>query len=236
MSTAYDFSTTGPGTFTIDPVPWFQVVGIDGTAKTHVADTRSVSITVTDGVSKREVDLEKRTIVICKDDAQNTFLVDSLLEAWDLSYSASAHLMLWGDTSPIFKEYFGLHDGTVRRNFDTIYEERLLSVVLVCGGSSDRCSDGIAGYSDDNQTFYFCPLFFAANYPAGQLCKGANVDEKGVRGGIVISQLAYALLGAQEFKGGCSDSRDLPDDEKLINAANYEVILVPFVVYPALAH
>ena len=67
VSIAYDFSTTGPGTFTIDPVPRFRVAGLDGTAKTHVADTRSVSVTITDGASKRELEFEKRPIVICKD-------------------------------------------------------------------------------------------------------------------------------------------------------------------------
>ena len=227
MSTVYDFSTTGPGTFTFDSVPRFQAAGLDGTAKT----------TATDGVSKREGDLEKRTTVNCKDQSEAKLLKDSLVESRDLIFVVAFYIDAYTVNDPIYKDYFGSNTAeSVLKGFGAIFNQQSSSKVLACGDASERCSGSIASYTDDNQTLYFCPLFFLACYPADWLCKGASVDEEGVRGGIVISQLAYALMNAQEFKGGCSDSRDLPDEQKLINAANYEVILVPFVVYPALAY
>ena len=238
MSIAYDFSTTGPGTFTIDPAPRFRVVGLDGSAKTHVADTRSVSVTVTDGVSKREVDLEKRSIVVCNDDSKNKYLLEGLAEGKSMVSIAWSYIQTLGGNDPVYKDYFGSNAvETVSDNLSAILNDRLLSMKFVCGigDSPDHCPSGIGGYLYDN-TFYTCPLFFTASYAAEELCKGSPVDEHSVRGGAFISQLAYALMKAQNIKGACSDSRDLPDEKKLINAGSYEVRLIPLVVYLVLAY
>ena len=233
MSTAYDFSTTGPGTFTFDPVPWFRVVGLNGTAKTHVADTHSVFITVTDGVSKREVDLEKRTLVFCKDAKKSDLLATNLADSKDLILVVMAYLITYDSDDTLYKDYFGLNPvRSVFDNFSYIYSERSISTILACEGSSDHCLGGIWSYTLDGKTLQFCPSFFAApTYPPNQLCKDPNLGENSVSGGYVVTQLAKTFLFAEEIKAGCSDSQKLRDGEKLKNAANYKVRLVPLVVY-----
>ena len=57
MSTAYDFSTSGPGTFTFDSISRFQVAGLNGTVEPTIADTHSVTVTITDNVPERKLDL-----------------------------------------------------------------------------------------------------------------------------------------------------------------------------------
>ena len=236
MSTAYDFSTTGPGTFTIDPVPWFRVVGLDGITETHVANTRSISITVTDGVSKGELDLEKRTSVACEDASENKLLKIGLVESSTLIASALLHIQFYGHKNPAYKDYFGINTvESVVKNLEAILNDKSTSTILRCAGPSDHCPNGIASYSPDNKSLYFCPVFFTDSYSPDHLCHDYTVDEQVISGGLVITQLAFAILGAQEIKDGCPDSRNLPDGDKLKNAANYEVRLIPFFVYLALA-
>ena len=237
MSTAYDFSTTGPGTFTFDSVPGFRVVGLDGTVKTGVTDTRSVSITFTDDVSKRELDLEKRSRVLCEDSSQAEFLDNSLREAKALIFLAELYIVQRGVNDPVYKDYFGSNTAkSVLDNFDIILKEKSPSKLLSCGDPKGQCTNGMGSYTLDNSVVYFCPVFFTASYPSSKLCHGGTVDEKLVSGGFVISQLAYVFMGAKGIKGRCPDSRDLSNDDKLRNGANYEVRLIPLIVYLALPY
>ena len=74
VSVLYDFSATDPGTFTLNPVSTFQVIGVNDTDETvpdpvviNTEKAGPISITVTDHVSKRELGLEKRVAVDCMD-------------------------------------------------------------------------------------------------------------------------------------------------------------------------
>lgn len=104
MSTAYNFSTAGPGTFSR-----FQVAGLDGTVGTNIIDTHSITVIVTDGVSKCKLDIRTANVNCFKPDWA-AILEGGLRDARFLALIADLYVYQYGADDPLYKEYFGTSD------------------------------------------------------------------------------------------------------------------------------
>ena len=226
----YDFSTTGPGTFTFDPVPGFQVMEPDNAIELNIANTRSVSITVAD-VSKRELSpgkrklsLGKRDSVECSDPVKKQFILDSIDEARFLDSIASFFATFWGNDGALNKKYFGSNSATdIHSKWDVISNDGSAPTILDCEDKGNYCGSSATFYlSDNNSRIHFCDYFFKYKKPKS-LCYGGKVAEKGLRAGAVIHALALALGVADDVIFGCQASQKLTSAYMVKNADNYEV-------------
>ena len=230
VSTAYDFSTTGPGTFTFDTVSRFRVVGLGGTVKTNIANTNSVAVTVTDGVSEHKLDLRKRATVDCFKPDWAIFLGESLRESSFLAHAAHFYVYNNGPNDQLYKDYFGTNDPkTVVDNFFKIIVGGVDRTMLYCQTEPRECEGFSFYYTQNRADFYFCPGFFDSS-PYDRICGSPSAGEIGIRGGEMIGALAYATILDIEFKTDiCDHGRQLSNDDKLRNVINYRVR--PFVVH-----
>ena len=223
VSTAYDFSTSGPGTFTLDSISRFRIVGLDGTVETNIANTHSVTVTITDGAPKHKIDLRKRATVDCFKPDWAAILETNLRAARFLALVADLYVRINGPEDPLYKEYFGTSDPeTVMFNWGLIMGEGP-STVLHCQTMHSECKDTLLYYPRGEQVFYFCPTFFSSA-PYDRLCNGSEVDKVVIGGGEMISALALATIPDTKSEVvTCSDARKMPNDKKLNNAFNYRV-------------
>ena len=231
VSAVYDFSATGPGTFTFDPVPGFQVMGPDNAIKLNIANTRSVSITVADDVSKRELSpgkrelsLGKRDSVECSDPVKKQFISDSIDDAKYLKTIVDFWVGFFGSGDDLFMKYFGSNlAADIRAKWDVIGGDGPAPTILECEDRGNYCGSSTAFYlSDNNSRIHFCDYFFKYK-ESKSLCEGSRVAEKGLRGGAVIHALALAHGVADEVIFGCQESQQLTSAYKPKNADNYEV-------------
>lgn len=227
----YDFSATGPGTFTFDPVPTFQVSGlndvvetISDTVRLNITNTGSVSITVTDDVSKRSLNLEKRAEVVCSNSTQASFISVSYTEGKYLAALSSSYITTRGANDSVYKAYYGTNPiSSVISKFDAVANENSTSRLLSCT-DPNTCATGIIAYTDLSTTnIYYCDIFY--NYlPSDSLCNnGSTVNDRKVRGSIALHELTHAVADTTDVTYGCPSNQALTDSYKVINADSYNV-------------
>ena len=236
----YDFSTTGPGTFTFDPVSGFQAIGannyaraIPDSARTNTVNTRSVSITVTNDVSKRELGFEKRARVDCSNSTKASFISASVVEGRSMALAAAAYIDSHGAGDSLFKAYFESNPtSNVTANFKAVAAENSTSRIMTCESDPGKlCHGSVAAYTGHPSTnIYYCELFYSLRSP-GTLCTGNTVNAGNLRGGVTLHELTHALGIAHDIKYGCPEDQKLPGAYKIINADNYNVRPRSLVVY-----
>ena len=227
----YDFSATGPGTFTFDPVSTFQVVGLEDvvetisdTARLNVVNAGSVSITVTDDVSRRELNLEKRASVNCSTSSQSSFISASYSEGKSLAAQAAAYINSNGASDSVYKAYFGNNPtSSVISKFTAVANENSSSRTLSCSDPYNVCSGGVIAYTLIATTnIYFCSIFYSEVAP-GTLCSGNTVNARNLRGATTLHELTHAVAGTVDVGYGCPANQARSDSDKLKNADNYNV-------------
>lgn len=229
VSAVYDFST-GPGTFTFDSASAFQVIGADDTVEVNpdinVDNTHPISITVSNDVSKRRLDLEKRVYTECKDTKQNDLLVLGYLGAKVLAKAAIQLIDSPGNGGQVYKNYFGsTTPSTIRDKFAAV-----LAVMngaapetgLSCSADIDKCKNLAISLAYTNLgKIYSCPDFFKITHTT-ELCKGASVNSYS-DGGVILEQFTTIVVGTRLLLAGCPQITTLRDSDKLINSQNYQV-------------
>lgn len=241
----YDFSATGPGTFTFEPISSFQVIGLNGsvgaapdTVRLDVANARSVSITVTDDVSPLSLFHIKPGGVECDGPDKAAFLLTSFIESKILAFRAIS----WIDGIPkqkkyaddtrrvIYARYFGSNQ-TSMRNLKDIGNMDLRWLHLNCNEDPNKWCDSfdirlqnIVGYSHmATKTIYFCPLFFK-QVSASKICGSEDVKWEHMRGITMIDLMAFALIdGARGSKSDCTEYKHTPKELKPLIANSYGV-------------
>ena len=232
VSALYDFSATGPGTFTFDPVSSFQVVGLDDTDKAtsdpvriNVKNAHPVSITVTDDVSKRELDLKKRWIADCPAVDHQLGLITSSLNSKELAQAAIWLLERNGTDNQDYISYFGTPDsfGLVYTNFANIVNN-VLDLPLKCAGNNNNACGSRGPVFVSDGSLVYCDNFFSDTYnPTSSLQKGDPLNITHNRGALAFRELTHLLLHTETYGYGCADSKGLSDPLKIQNADNYVV-------------
>ena len=235
VSALYDFSASGPGTFTFNPISSFQVTGrnstfkaISGTARTNIANagSGSVFITITHDVSKRELNLRKRARLNCSDPEKASFISDSVREGVFMAMNASMYIRTRGADDPLYKAYFGSNLAPrVISTLENAGGENSTSRIMGCSDPIGACDGKLAAYTVISSTdIYYCDLFWDER-PPDSLCNGnaANVvNALNLRGGTTLHELTHAVANTEDLAYECPDVRKLSDSDKLRNAANYE--------------
>lgn len=229
----YDFSATGPGTYTFDSFSTFQVVGVNDHVETISDTTRvkptktcSVSITVTDDVSKRElnVNLEKRAQVNCSSSSQASFISASYTEGKSLASLSSSYIGSRGAGDSVYKAYFGANPtSSVVSKFNAVAGDDSNSRTLSCSDPYNVCDGGVVAYAVvPTPNIYYCSIFYNT-LPSNSLCNGGRVNDRNVRGAITLHELTHATADTDDVNYGCPGNQALSDSNKLINADNYGV-------------
>jgi len=227
----YDFSATGPGTFTFNPVSTFQVIGlndavenISDTARLNIANAGSVSVTVTGDVSKRELYHEKRARVSCSTSSQASFISASYSEGKSLAAQAASYINSRGASDSVYRDYFGSNPtSSVVSKFNAVANENSSSRTLSCSDPYSVCGGGVIAYTLISTTnIYYCSIFYN-EVASGSLCSGTTVNARNIRGGTTLHELTHAVAGTDDVGYGCPANQGLSDSNKLINADNYNV-------------
>lgn len=215
MSRLYEFSASVPGTFTFDLTSDFQITRPDGTTHTETVNARSVSITVTKGVPKRELNLGKRVENLCPDRHKASFIEDSFLEAESLFRNAILHISIREDDDPTFKTYFGSNSPkVVLSKFQDIANMNKDRIYVNC--QDPRRCEGEDAYINpprDGQ-FYFCDPFFNQR-PLTSICDKRDDDLLHFRGSTTLRQLTSGILSTDGGKNSCSAVHTYPDGLKI---------------------
>ena len=241
VSDVYDFSASGPGTFTFDPISRFHVIGPNNTvqpisdvARMNVVNAGSVSITITDvpttvpEVSKHKLKLGKRSNIVCSDPKKAAFIRESLDDARYLNMIASTYIGSRGDKDPVYKDYFGDNPtSSVISVLNAIYADNT-NWNLDCSDPYDLCKQGPQAYaSRDRRGIFYCDGFYKTHSPDA-ICKGrTKVDGRYLRGGITIHEFTHAIRYTEDYTQNCPDARKLIDYKKIRSAANFDVRPTP---------
>ena len=230
VSAVYDFSTAGPGTFILEPVSNFQVIEVDGTVET-ITDTgvdsgRSVSITITDDVSKRELDLEKRVDSDCKDDYKKFAIAYGYAEAKFLASRAAAYISFYGgDQDQTYKDYFGTSPiQFVINNFNAVANDKMVGAMNCDSDPGNSCHGDRVLYTGNKVNIYYCPNYFGLR-TSDMLCKDKTLEADNIFGSFNL----YALLMMHNIAGNvkdgdrCYKAKDLIASDKIKNGRNYAV-------------
>ena len=223
MSTLYDLSANGPGTFTFDPVSTFQVMGPDHTVKTNVADVYPISVSITDDVSKREPRSEEGQKVSCEGNPNKTALImGAAFESWSLADTAGFYIDR-GNDSALYKKYFGTNDqAKVRANFDKLAKAQNMSMMISCLDPHDECNTNPVGAYTADSNVHVCDSFYHQLH-LDSVCEDEVVGPHHTRASTILGQVAQVLNIGGTDAVGCKQSRKLGDDKKIINADNYRV-------------
>ena len=224
----YDFSTAGPGTFILEPVSSFQVIEADGTVET-ISDTsadndRSVSITITDDVSRRELNPRGSSGIKCGNVTKAFNMIYGFSEAKELVNIAAAHLDYYGEHDIPYRAYFGtISVKDVQKGFADIARYNWSSRGIYCESDArNKCEYGAWFYSENDQ-IHICPPYFGLP-PRDSLCKDRTLDRRDTIGGRSLQVLADTVL--QKTNMGRVECRDvifLSDPEKLKRSEPYMV-------------
>lgn len=200
----------------------------DTTHHTNINNDRSVS--TTNGVSKRELKLEKRAeIVDCQDPNQRNGVLAATGEAKRLASIAASYIVARGANDPLYRAYFGSNPiSTPIFVFNTIENKELYPAWMRCADILGTCKIKTAYIYQSN--IYFCNGFFTLSV-LDSLCAGNLVANRNIRGGTILHQLAIDFGVAHDIAIGCADDRRLHDAEKIKNADNYQVRPRPPLVY-----
>ena len=225
MSALYDFPASGPGTFTFDPVSRFQVIGVDDSIETtsdatpiDTANAGSVSITITDGLSKRELAVSGPI------SGRKSFIDKSIAEARSLAIHARQYIK---DNGPdqFYKAYFG--------NNPT--DEVITKFGFIIDMNAHKIADGVCNpalLSPQNPDAYntagtdfihFCDYFFGKKSLDALCKKETTATAKDLRGGSTLRMLVRTYVpGVAGQNRNCEQSRGLSDFDKITNNDNYE--------------
>ena len=226
VSALYDFSGSGPGTFSFDPVSRFQVIGVDDNVETtsdatpiDIANAGSVSITITTGLSKRKLSISPLSCGSRYDDVKA-----SIGEAQTLAAQATLYIREKG-ADPLYNAYFG-HNPT---------EDVINNFGFILGTNAHKeayceCEPGVV--SSENPDVYntvatdyifFCKPFFDQK-PLNAICKKeVSPTVQNLRGGSTLRMLARTYVpGVAGQHRTCEQSRGLSDFDKITNNNNYE--------------
>ena len=231
----YDFSASGPGTFTFDPVSRFQVIGLDDAARTasnttctSTANAHSVSITITD-VSKREIKFGTSRVFCPGRDIKT--IENSFNEAAGMAQLGVKYIKENGADKRVFKPYFGDNqDSTVIDRFNRLIGAGSdgTTISIFCSDPHRSCSGGQPAYTHPSNKYsiFLCDNFFD-QLPMDALCGKppiATVGDRKIRGGTIFRMLASLFVpGMVDGGHKCSDSMNLPDPDKATNTDNYDV-------------
>ena len=235
VSALYDFSGSGLGTFTFDPVSRFEVIGLNDTVDTTsgaipivVADAHPVSITITNDASKRELKLEKRELIRIGCDATSVrypFVRDSVIEAQSMAGTARTYIEN-NHSDQLFKDYFGTNsEQTVMDRFTLIFraDRGYPQMTLHCEADEKSCGGRIAYYNDAGG--HYCNAFWDQKGVKGikDFCKDSS--DYVYRGGTTLRMLAAIFNGADDHypRLACDKAITFDNHQKIITARNYEV-------------
>ena len=224
MSTLYDLSANGPGTFTFDPVSTFQVMGSDHTVKTDVANVYPISVSITDDVSKRELHFEKRQTAVCVGyDNKTEIISKALYDAPKLADSAIFYIKN-GNDSRIHKTYFGNNDrAKVQANFEKIAKMQYITGIVSCEDPlTYNCVGNPSSAYITGSNIRVCEGFYD-QLDLTALCDDKIVGPHHTSASTILGQVAQVLNIGGTDAVGCKQSRKLGDDKKIINADNYRV-------------
>ena len=191
VSALYDFSASGPGTFTFDPVLTFKVTGVDDTSHIEKANGRSASITVANDVS--EHNLGKREIQC--GGFEGLLISAGRLEASELANTAISYIKSHG-SDEIFKDYFADSDPQrIIKNFNYITTIGPDEPTMYCNSDPyNQC--GV--FSNSAYTFrierkiWYCDGFYTQAH-LDWLCE-SWVGEERFLGGTTLAMLAFQLI------------------------------------------
>ena len=232
VAALYDFSAAGPGVFAFDPVSSFQVIGLDDTNEAisypvaiNVGNTHPISVTVTDDVSKRELDLNKRLVADCPAGDRQSALRGSFTDIESLITSATTLLQKYGKNHEAYTRYFWIDSSLngVFSNFATLAKDNWNSRTLRCAGANNACKSRGPVYVSGDSLVY-CDSFFSGSYkPTPSLCDGNSPNINSNRGALAFREFTHLLLHTGTYGYGCSDSAGLSDPLKTQNSDNYVV-------------
>lgn len=241
VSDVYDFSASGPGTFVFDPISRFHVIGPNNTIQpiSDAANAGSVSVTITDvpaaipEVFKRKLNLGKRSRNACKDPKKTAFLDEAITESRELVSISTLNIVTSDRDDPLYKDYFGSNPGAMVTSLYSLIHSDETDWRLDCEDPLEHCKTGpIIGFTAQvHRTVFFCDRFFEY-LPSKALCDGrTNPENRNLRGGTLLHELTHAMFDAVDISYPCADNKKLPDDQKIKNAATYQVRLRPLVVH-----
>ena len=225
VSALYDFSASGPGTFTFSPVSNFQVIEPDGTTHIETTDARSVAVTIA-AVSRHEPGLEKREMIGCADWKNGFTIRLSVLEARFMANVTALYIKKWGSNDQLYKDYFGSSpvDDVVSK-FTSIVDGKTASGVLECSdGPLKICRDTSNPAYNHDQNIYFCRSFYA-QLPLLSLCEGdPAVNEHNIRSATMLHYLLKALdPSMKNFQMTCASHVEIGFPNRANVLGNYVV-------------
>ena len=224
VSALYDFSGSGPGTFSFDPVLRFQVIEVDDGVETtsdatpiDIANAGYVSIIITDGLSKRRVAISSASCTYRYDDAEA-----SIGEARSLAAQAAQYIKDNGADS-LYDAYFG---GNPTDEFITkfgfivysdLYKEANCDCIVDPPSNPDVYNEAGTDY------IHFCKPFFNQKTLSSICNKETNATAQDLRGGSTLRMLGRTFVPGVAGEGRtCEESRRLSDFDKIANDNNYE--------------
>ena len=227
VSALYDFSGSGLGTFTFDSVSTFRAIGLDDSVETAsstipivIADAHSVSITITDNVSKREL---KHLQIKCDGPDRQLAVNASITEAKYMAAVALSYIRERG-YDQLYNDYFGTRSTipTVIANFESILYANSTKADLLCSGSPKTCGRTPEWFAyRDRSEISYCDSFYDQRR-IGKICDGSTSD-RDFRGGTTLRMLATVFFKAVDDRNTCRSGRALDVPRMLTTAGNYEV-------------
>ncbi|TFK98451.1 hypothetical protein BDV98DRAFT_533901 [Pterulicium gracile] len=230
VAASYDFESSGTGTFTFSTITNFQVSEASELTYFSAAESESVSVEVTDDVSKRFVFPEdagsvglRTSTPVCSDTNRRNFLAASLSEARAVAGGAAANIRQ-SPNSARLNTYFGnANRDDLWYNFDRVAGDlassgnRGLHCVDRAGGA---CSGGGVVAYTNYAVFqaYFCNSFFSAQ-PLSAICGSSTINFG--RANVMLHELTHAVFGSNDVVYGCPGSKNLSVADKKRNADNY---------------
>lgn len=226
MSALYDFSASGPGTFTFDTVSTFEVIGDDAT-RFEIAKASSISITVTDDASRREIGLEKRRIVC--GGPKGSFILSSREEAAVLAQVAISYIQGGSENAiRLINEYFGSVKDIrlLYANYENISNLKADDPTLYCEDHRGQCTPDKSAYFVFGDGVSYCDSFYKQE-PLNSLCHGVGPGDGRIRGGTTFRMLAPQLMGniaeSTWVRTCTADRGGNVQNDKERNVGNYEV-------------
>ncbi|KAL1715822.1 Deuterolysin metalloprotease family-domain-containing protein [Schizophyllum commune] len=228
LSSRYDFSSTGEGVYSFEPVTDFMILDDDGTLlpASNFVDVEHppTAQTVTLNRPSTPPPPQKRAMVTCKDPAKANFIDAAYKEAKSLAHQSSSYIASRGAGDDLYKQYYhAAPTSDVTSVFDGVANENSPSRQLSCDDPRDSCKRGMLGYTTFPDTnVYFCPPFFS-EVPSENLCTTTSVNQRNVRGETMLHELTHALSHTRDLAYGCQSVQKLSDSSAPRNADSYAV-------------
>ncbi|KAI5828983.1 zincin [Schizophyllum commune Tattone D] len=226
LSSRYEFSLSGEGVYSFEPVTDFMVLGDDG-ALLPASDFVDVQhppaahiVTLHGPLTPPR--MQKRATVTCKDPAKAGFIDAAYKEAKSLAYQSLSYIGTHGAGDDLYTQYYhGAPTSDVTSVFDGVANEKSPSRQLSCDDPRDSCKRGMLGYTTFPDTnVYFCPPFFS-EVPSENLCTTTSVNQRNVRGETMLHELTHALSHTRDLAYGCQSVQKLSDSSAPRNADSY---------------